>query len=340
MTIAGFMPYGTAGVQGAVSAGGIIFAYLGLTPVVYVASEVKNPQRTIPIALIVSILLSTLIYIMLQLAFLGSIPTELIGGEWSTVAQHFKLPYHDIAIILGLGWLGTLTVADAIISPSGTGNIYMTATPRVVYAWSKSGTFFNRFRKLDAKSGIPRPALWLTFFLSIFWTMPFPSWEELIAVVSAALVMSYAIAPITCGALRINAKDLERPFKVPFISVLGPLAFIIAALIVYWSGWHVVSWLLGIQIVLFFVYILFGKYVPTEQTSLRQQVKSTLWVIGFYSMTIVISYLGTYGRGCLHVLTDPWDTIIMAVMALGVYYWGINTGLPSAVIPESDPEED
>ena len=61
MTIAGFMPYGTAGVQGAVSAGGIIFAYLGLTPVVSVASEVKNPQRTIPIALIVSILLSTLI---------------------------------------------------------------------------------------------------------------------------------------------------------------------------------------------------------------------------------------------------------------------------------------
>lgn len=340
LTVAGFMPYGTAGVQGAVSAGGIIFAYLGLTPVVSVASEVKNPQRTIPIALIVSILLSTVIYIMLQLAFLGSIPADLIGGDWSGVARHFKLPYHDIAVILGLGWLGTLTVADAIISPSGTGNIYMTATPRVIYAWSKSGTFFSRYKKLDAKSGIPRPALWLTFFMSIFWTMPFPSWEELIAVVSAALVMSYAIAPITCGALRINAKELNRPFKVPFAPVIGPLSFIIAALIVYCSGWHVVSWLLGIQIVIFFVYIAFGKHVPTEQTSLRQQIKSTLWVIGFYSMTIIISYLGTYGEGCLHILTDPWDTIVMAVMSLGVYYWGINTGLPKAIIPEYDPEED
>ena len=57
-------------------------------------------------------------------------------------------------------------------------------------------------------------------------------------------------------------------------------------------------------------------------------------------MTIVISFLGTYGEGPLHVLTDPWDTIVMAVMSLGVYYWGINTGLPKAIIPEYDPEED
>ena len=48
----------------------------------------------------------------------------------------------------------------------------MTATPRVIFAWSRSGTFFKKFTEVDAKSGIPRNALWLTFGLSVFWTMP------------------------------------------------------------------------------------------------------------------------------------------------------------------------
>lgn len=339
MSSHGFMPYGASGVAGAVSAGGIIFAYLGLTPVISVASEVKNPQRTIPVALILSIILSTIIYLLLQLSFLGSIPADMLANGWSGVTQYFKLPYHDIALLLGLGWLGTLTVADAIISPSGTGNIYMTATPRVVYAWAKNGTFFKRFTHINAKSGIPRPALWFTFILSIFWTMPFPSWEKLISVVSAALVMSYAIAPVTCGALRKNAPSLKRPFTVAGISVLGPLAFVIAALIVFWSGWNVVSWLLGVQIVLYLIYIACKKYIPTHLVSLSQQIKSSLWLIGFYAATIIISYLGNYGGGS-GIVSDPFDTILMAVSSLAFYYWGINSGLPVAIIPESDPDEE
>ena len=61
LAVHGFAPSGFSGVEAAVSAGGIIFAYLGLTPIVAVASEVRDPQRTIPIALIFSAVLSTLI---------------------------------------------------------------------------------------------------------------------------------------------------------------------------------------------------------------------------------------------------------------------------------------
>ncbi|NEK92254.1 MAG: APC family permease, partial [Xanthomonas euvesicatoria] len=86
---------------------------------------------------------------------------------------------------------------DAMVSPSGTGNIYMNATPRVVYGWARSGGFLPVLTRVDPQSGIPRPALWLSLGLSIFWTLPFPSWETLIGVVSAALVLSYAVAPVT-----------------------------------------------------------------------------------------------------------------------------------------------
>ena len=123
MQVHGFAPSGMAGIQAAISTGGIIFAYLGLTPIVSVASEVRDPQRTIPFALILSIVLSTVIYVLLQLSFLGSIPGEQLADGWTGIDKLYSLPYRDIAVFW-LGWLAWLVVADAVVSPSGTGNIY------------------------------------------------------------------------------------------------------------------------------------------------------------------------------------------------------------------------
>lgn len=333
----GFAPFGLSGVQMAVSAGGIIFAYLGLTPIISVASEVKNPQRTIPIALILSVLLSTVIYVLLQVAFLGGVPTEMLANGWAGVTKELALPYRDIALALGVGWLAYLVVADAVISPSGCGNIYMNATPRVIYGWAQTGTFFKIFTRIDEKSGIPRPALWLTFGLSVFWTLPFPSWEALISVVSAALVLSYAVAPVSVAALRRNAPDMPRPFRVKWMGVMGPLSFIVAALIVYWSGWNTVSWLLGLQIVMFVVYLLCSRFVPTNHLNLGQQVRSSLWLIGFYAVTMVLSKLGTFGG--LGVLAHPFDTLVVAACATGIYYWGAATGVPAHLVRLEDDED-
>ncbi|WP_437880694.1 APC family permease [Pseudomonas sp. LRF_L74] len=330
LTSQGFAPFGLSGIEMAVSAGGIIFAYLGLTPIISVASEVRNPQRTIPIALILSVLLSTAIYVLLQLAFLGGIPTEMLANGWAGISKQFSLPYRDIALTLGVGWLAYLVVADAVISPSGCGNIYMNATPRVVYGWARAGTFFKIFTRIDEKSGIPRPALWLTFALSVFWTLPFPSWEALINVVSAALVLSYAIAPISVAALRRSAPQLARPFRVKGFAVLGPVSFIIAALIVYWSGWNTVSWLLGLQILMFAIYLACKRLVPTDHLSIGQQVRSSAWLIGFYAVTILLSWLGSFGG--LGVLGHPLDTVAVAACALVIYYWGAATGVPASLV--------
>lgn len=334
----GFAPFGAAGVEGAVSAGGIIFAYLGLTPIVSVASEVRDPQRTIPIALILSVALSTVIYVLLQVAFLGSIPAAMLAHGWSAIGARFALPYHDIALVLGLGWLAVLVVSDAVISPSGTGNIYMNATPRVVYGWARGGGFFKLFTRIDAGSGIPRPALWLTYALSIFWTLPFPSWEALINVVSAALVLSYAVAPITVAALRRNAPDMPRPFRVRAFGVLGPLSFVIAALIVYWSGWKTVSWLLGSQIAMFALYVGWKLVARSDRAKLRQAVRGSLWLIGFYLLMMAQSWLGTFGgRGFVRY---PLDSLLVCAVALAIYYWGAYTGLSSPMLcPEPDEED-
>jgi amino acid transporter len=101
----GIAPFGMSGVEAAISAGGII-CLSGADADYLVASEVQKPQRTIPVALILSVVLSTIIYVLLQLAFLGSIPTEMLAAagrsEQTVLAAVSRYRYHPRYGLAGL----------------------------------------------------------------------------------------------------------------------------------------------------------------------------------------------------------------------------------------------
>ena len=99
-------------------------------------------------------------------------------------------------------------------------------------------------------------------------------------------------------------------------------------LIVNIAGSLIMGLLLGLQILMFVVYILFKNKVPTHAVSLKQQIWSSLWLIAFYGLIIVASYLGSFGG--INAIGHPWDTITVAVIALAIYYWGAYTCLPQA----------
>ncbi|MFB5190180.1 APC family permease [Alicyclobacillus fastidiosus] len=336
-TAHGFAPFGFSGIETAISTGGVMFAYLGLQPIVSVASEAKNPQRTVPVALIVSVILSAIVYVLLQVAFVGAIPGGNLAGGWHDIARQFSLPFRDLAVTLGIGWLAILIVLDAIVSPSGSANIFMNSSSRIVFGWAKNGTLFKIFGRINARTGIPRPALWLSFFLSIFWTLPFPSWGALIGVVSDALVLTYALAPISAYAFRKNAPEVDRPFYLKGMHVIGPIAFIIASLIVYWTGWTVDSWLLGSQLVMFVLYLCAYRWVPKRQVSFAQQLKSSWWLVFYYAAIVIVSKLGDFGG--IAWIPGVWDQVMIAVIAVITYYWGGHTGLPKAMLDEDEIDE-
>lgn len=330
ITSHGFFSGGVSGMEMAISTGGIIFAYLGLTPILGVAREVKNPQRAIPIAIIASALLSTTIYILLQSSFIGSIPANFLSTGWTDIERKFSLPFHDIALLLGLGWLASLVVADAVISPTGAGNIYLNSSARMIYAWSKTGTFFKIFSHVNKKSGIPEPALNLTFALALFWTLPFPSWQALVGVVSSASIISYAIAPVVAGSLRRTDPHMHRPFQIPFFNVLTPVAFIVSSLIVFWAGWQVNCWLLSMMIIFAFVFI--GYRFLTDQAPSPQRLQNVMslirpagWILSWCLGLFVFSLLGQLGG--IGLISHPLDDVLIAVFSLLIYIWGIQSGL-------------
>ncbi|KXV75885.1 aspartate:proton symporter [Acetobacter malorum] len=320
----GFAPHGFQGVETAISAGGVIFAYLGLTPILSVASEVRNPQRTIPIALVASITLAMLVYLLLQTAFIGALPANLLTDGWNGIATRLALPFHDIAVQLGLSFLALMVVTDAILSPTGTGNIYMSATARVVYAWSKSGTFFPVFQRMNTQRGVPDKALLLTFGLALFWTLPFPSWQALIGVVSSALMLSYAMAPTSAAALRRSRPDLHRPFRLPYFNLLSPLAFAIASLIVIWTGWTTLCWLMPALLVLTAIFMTVARR-RLSPAKWAQELRSSLWMPAYFVGLLALSWSGPFqGAG---LLDHVWDDIAVVVFALIIHHWAATCGL-------------
>jgi hypothetical protein len=98
-----------------------------------------------------------------------------------------------------------------------------------------------------------------------------------------------------------------------------------------------VSWLLSLQIAMFVIYLLCRRFVPTEHLSLAQQVRSSAWLIGFYAVTLLLSWLGSFGG--LGVLAHPYDTLSVALCALGIYHWGAATGVPAELIRLSGEDE-
>src|SRR5215475_2582446 len=252
----GFFPLGAKAMFAAIPGAGIVFAYLGFEQADQLAAEVKNPQKNLPRAIIIAMLLGTAIYVLLQVVFLGALPASTLNHGWAALANNHGLingPLAFIAGATGLAWLATVLRIDAVISPSGTGLIYVTSGSRVGYGLARNRYYPQIFQRVD-KNGVPWVSLILAFLFGLVFLLPFPSWSALVGLVTSASVLMYAGAPLSLGALRGQVPEVPRPYRVPAANVIAPLAFVLASLIIYWSGLEVI-WKLGVVLVIGYVLI-------------------------------------------------------------------------------------
>lgn len=339
MHAGGAKPGGVAGIFEAVSLSGIAFAFLGFRQAVDFGAEARRPQRDIPLAIILSISLGTIMYLLLQFAFLGAVPAAALAKGWANLS-FVQAPFADLAKSLGILWLMNIIFVDAVISPSGTGNIYLSGTTRVLFSWAKTGLFYSWFSKLDARTGIPRGALWLSLALSIIWILPahLSFWQGLVGNVTSATVLTYMIGPISLAALRKTSPDLHRPFRLKASGFLAPLAFIAASLIIFWSGWETNLEILGMTLVSLVLYFAF-----MDKNGMRQRLQSDWrsgsWLVGYFIFMLIMSRLGNYQlpAGAKPILASPWDSVIVAVGAIIFFYWGVNSAM---AVPEIDEDDE
>jgi len=321
----GFAPEGVKGVLNAISASGIVFALLGFEQADQLAAEAKNPQRDLPRAIIVAMFIGSIIYLLLQVVFIGALPPNLITHGFNQITAGSAIgtgPFAGLAGAAALGWLALILRIDAVISPSGTGLIYTTSTSRVSYGLARNKYFPPIFGKTDSR-GVPWFGLIFSFIIGLVVFLPFPSWHELVGFVTSASVLMYAGAPLALASFRRQVPEANRPYRMPGFTVLGPLSFVVANLIIYWAGWDTV-WRLGVAIVA--GYVLIGINMAVEQDKPALNWKSAQWLPVYLIGMGIISWQGGFGNGQDHL--KLWvDILVVAAFSLVIYYWAVSARL-------------
>src|SRR5690348_6361110 len=322
----GLFPGGIRGLTAALPLSGIIFAYSGFEQADQLAGEIKDPGRNLPRAIIISILLGTVIYCLLQIAFIGALPASAIGNGLQKINNPEILagPFAAVAALGGIAWLAHILRIDAFVSPSGTGLIYTTGTSRVSYGLARNRYAPQIFDRVNG-NGVPWVGLIFAFLFGLVFLLPFPSWRDLVGIIVGASVLMYAGAPLSVGAFRRQVPEANRPYRMPAAGFLNPAAFVVACLLIYWSGWLVV-WKLGVVLVI--GYILIGISMAFDPKRPPLDWKSAVWLPVWLIGMGIISWQGQYGDGSTHNIPFWWDMLIVAVFGLAIYYWAMVTRLP------------
>ncbi|WP_287932123.1 APC family permease [Arthrobacter sp.] len=324
----GFDPDGVKGILSAVSTGGIVFALLGFEQADQLAGESKNPKRDIPRAVIGSTVIGVFIYLLVQFAFLVALPASQVGTTWKNgLYTAMTGPFADIATLVGFGWLASILYIDALISPGGTALIYVTASSRVSYGLSRNGYVPVVFEKTN-KAGVPWVGLVAAFVMGCICFLPFPTWQSIVGLITSASVLMYAGAPLALGVFRRRLPDEERPYRLPGATVMSPLAFVVANLLIMWTGWGT-DWKLGIAILIGYLILVGNRVFKLNPLKPQMDWKAAQWLPVYLVGMGLIVYLSDFGPLAHPWFPLYWDIVATAVFSAIIYYWAVHVSLTS-----------
>ncbi|WP_123026958.1 amino acid permease [Mycolicibacterium stellerae] len=231
---AGFWDAGFGGITLAAST--IFFSFIGLDAVSTAGDEVKDPQRTMPRAIIAALLIVTSVYILVAFAGLGAQPAEEFGSDEQATA--------GLAIILdnitGSTWASTILAAGAVISIFSVTLVVMYGQTRILFAMGRDGLLPSMFAKVNPRSMTPVNN---TIIVAVVTGLlaGFIPLDYLLDMVSIGTLVAFITVSIGVIILRVREPDLTRGFKVPGYPVT-PILSVAACIVVLW-GLHWYTWL-------------------------------------------------------------------------------------------------
>ncbi len=197
-------PNGSSGILSAAAL--IFFAYLGFEDIVNIAEETKKPEKVIPKALILSILITTFLYVLVAL-----ISVSLV--DWQTIGLSNAPLAFAASQVLGENAF-TLMSVIALFATSNTVLIMLVVGSRMIYGMAKEGAFPRVLSRVDPRKETPRPAILVTMFVStVFLFMG--DLELVAALTSFGAFITFAFVNISLIYIRYRREKLERPFRAP-----------------------------------------------------------------------------------------------------------------------------
>ena len=245
-----FTPMGKAAIGTA--AGTIFFSFIGLDAVSTAGDEVKNPQKTMPRALIAALIIVIVFYVLVALAALGTQPwTDFAGQQEAGLAKILEN-------VTGVSVWGTILALGAVISIFSVTLVTLYGQTRILFAMGRDGMLPPVFSKVSPRSGTPvNNTIIVAIVVAVL--AAFIPLDYLIDVVSIGTLTAFSVVSVGVIILRVREPDLKRGFKVPGYPVTPVLAII--ACIYILSSLHWVTWVVfaGWVVVFLGFYLLYGR---------------------------------------------------------------------------------
>lgn len=240
-----FAPNGWKGIQ--TGAAIVFFAYIGFDAVSTAAEETKNPAKTLPVGMIASLLISTVLYIAVALVLTGLVPyTKLSTAEPLALALH----------LIHLNWAAGVVAFGAVIATTAVLLVFQLGQPRIFFSMSRDGLLPSSFSKVHPKYRTP--------YVTTILTGVFVAFFAAIANISEAAELTnigtlFAFVLVCAGVLilRVKEPNARRGFKTPLVPVV-PILGILSCLYLM-LGLPTITWFrfiiwLTIGLIIYFAY--------------------------------------------------------------------------------------
>jgi len=200
-----------------------LWAYKGWESATYSAGEVKNPQKNLPLGILIGTAAVIVLYVLANLAYLYLMPAGKIAASEGRVAL-------DVMQIVGGPFLASLITFLILFSILGAANQNMLCSPRVYFAMARDGMFFKRIAECHPKFLTPHVAIVAITLWSILLTLT-GTFKQLFTYVIFGEWIFFGLTVFAVIVLRRKRPDLERPYKTWGYPVT-PILFVLAAVYV------------------------------------------------------------------------------------------------------------
>ena len=237
--------YGFSGVMAGAAV--VFFAYIGFDAVSTAAQEAKNPQRDMPIGIIGSLLICTVLYIIVSAIATGVVPYRELN---------VPDPIAVVADRAGMGWMSTLIKLGAIAGLSSVILVMLLGQSRVFWTMSKDGLLPPVVSRIHPKFQTP----WITSIVTGVGVAIFSALltvREAASLVSIGTLLAFVIVAIGILVLRVREPNLARAFKTPWVWFVAPAGAISAGWLMIslpWSTWERLLIWFAIGMVIYFAY--------------------------------------------------------------------------------------
>jgi len=253
---------GLMGILGA--AGVVFFAYIGFDAVSTAAQEAKNPKRDMPIGILGSLVICTVLYVLFAWVLSGLAPVSFfqdptLGGEASVAAAiTHQMP--------GFEWLSKLVTVAILAGFSSVILVMLLGQSRVFYSMSRDGLVPKIFSEVHPVYKTPHKSNWLFFVFTALFAAFLP--DDIVGeMTSIGTLFAFMLVCAGVWIMRVRRPDLERGFTVPLLPVVATLGIIVCGAMIYGLGWE--TWLRLIAWLIVGMFIYFGYSV--KHSKLRQE---------------------------------------------------------------------